>query len=349
VAKVYGGGFMSKRLLITGGGGFVGCHTLFHFLENTDWEIIVLDSFMHKGKTDRISAILKDKPEHWERVTVVAHNLIATISEQMVDRIGPVDYIINMASESHVDRSLKYPRDFINNNVNLMRTMIEYTIANPVKKFLHISTDEVFGPALEGYDHVEGDYLRPSNAYAASKGMQELDGYQSWRTDKLPYMQSNTMNIFGSLQDTEKLIPKAIKCAMKGEVMPIFATADGKAAGTRKYLHARNQADALLFILKNCEPVMYDHDQPENQPSRFNVVGDTEISNLDIALMVAKFAGKKLNYELIDFYRARPGHDARYSLDGTKMKKLGWVAPVPFEESLRETVEWTIKNPVWML
>jgi dTDP-glucose 4,6-dehydratase len=340
---------MKPRLLLTGGGGFVGSHTLIHFLHNTDWEIVVLDSFMHMGKTDRISAVMESNPEYWPRVNVIAHNLVAPISAQMVDRIGPISYVINMASESHVDRSLKYPRDFINNNVNLMRTMIEYAVANPVEKFLHISTDEVFGPALGDYDHIEGDYLRPSNPYAASKGMQELDGYSSWRTDKLPYMQSNTMNIFGTLQDTEKLVPRAIKCAMTGEEMPIFATADGKAAGTRKYLHARNQADALLFILKNCKPVLYDHDYPDRQPARFNVVGDTEISNLDMALLVAKFAGKKLNYTMVDFYRARPGHDARYSLDGTKMKELGWQAPIPFEQSLKETVEWTVKNPRWYL
>lgn len=334
------------RLLLTGAGGFVGAHTLIHLLHNTDWEIICVDSFRHMGKTDRVTHMLETHPEYISRVTVVTHDLTAPFSAQLINRIGPIDYVVNMASESSVDRSITDPRTFVNNNVNLMHTMLEYVRDSFIKKFLQVSTDEVYGPADPGYHHIEGDYHRPSNPYAASKAMQEDLGWAYWRTYGIPYMQTNTMNIIGEMQDPEKLIPRAIQCAMSGETMPIFANPDKSAAGTRKYLHARNQADALLFVLQNVEPNTY----PESKtPSIFNVVGDNEISNLDIALMVAKFAGKKLNYELVDVHTARPGHDLRYSLDGTKLAELGWKAPMSFEDSLRSTVEWTILHPEWSL
>jgi dTDP-glucose 4,6-dehydratase len=336
-----------KRVLLTGGGGFCGAHTLIHFLHNTDWEIVVTDSFRHMGKTDRVTHMLETHPEYIPRVTILTHDLTVPFSEQFIERMGKIDYIVNMASQSHVDRSITDPRNFFNNNTNLMWTMVEYAIKHPVEKFLHISTDEVYGPAPEGYDHVEGDYHRPSNPYAASKAAQEDIGHSAWRTYGLPYIQTNTMNIIGEMQDPEKLVPMIIKCAVSGKTMPIFANKDKTAAGTRKYLHARNQADALMFILNNVEPTSYQ--KGDNAPPLFNVVGEREISNLDMALLVASYTGKDLNYDLVDVHTARPGHDLRYSLDGTKLKKLGWKAPMGFEETVKSTVEWSLDHPEWSL
>lgn len=346
-----------KRLLITGGGGFVGAHTIMHLLHNTDWDIVSIDSFRHMGKTDRITNMMRAYPKYADRLTVMTHDLSVPFSDQFLYLLGDVDYIINMASQSHVDRSITDPRDFFNNNTNLMWTMVEFARKNwkldkrngippKGKKFLHISTDEVYGPAPEGYDHIEGDYHRPSNPYAASKAAMEDIGHASWRTYGIPYIQTNTMNIIGEMQDPEKLVPKAIKCAMTGYSMPIFADKN-LAAGTRKYLHARNQADALLFILNNIEPTCYK--KGDVAPEVFNVVGDTEKSNLDMALLVAQYTGKELNYDLVDVYTARPGHDTRYSLNGTKLESLGWKAPMSFEETVKSTVEWTLRNPEWMM
>lgn len=347
---------MNKRLLITGGGGFCGAHAIMHFLHNTDWEIVSVDSFRHLGKTDRITDMMRSYPEYASRLTVLTHDLTVPFSEQFVNRLGKINYIVNMASQSHVDRSITRldkgddpmkTRDFVNNNINLMHTMLEYARAHPVERFLQISTDEVYGPAPEGHDHKEGEPHRPSNPYAASKAAQECLGWAAWRTDGIPYMQTNTMNIIGEMQDPEKLVPRAIQCAVSGEEMPIFANKDKTAAGTRKYLHARNQADALLFILKNVGPIAYK--DGADAPVILNVVGDTEISNLDMALLVASFTGKKLNYKLVDVHSARPGHDLRYSLDGSKLAALGWKAPMKFEDTVKSTVEWTLKNPEWTL
>lgn len=337
---------MSKRIMVTGGGGFCGAHLIMHLLHKTDWHIVTIDSFRHMGKTDRITDMMRSYPEFMSRLTVLTHDLTVPFSDQFVDRLGKIDYIVGMASMSHVDTSIKYPRDFFNNNANLMFTLLDYIREHPIEKFLHISTDEVYGPASIGYDHVEGDYHRPSNPYAASKAAQEDIGHSYWRTYGIPYIQSNCMNLFGELQDPEKLIPRVIKCCLTGEEMPIFADKN-KAAGTRKYLHARNQADATLFILNNVKPTVYQ--KGDTAPAIFNIVGEKEMSNLDMALLVASYTGKKLNYKLVDVYSARPGHDMRYSLDGSKLKKLGWSAPVSFESSIESTVKWTLAHPEWSL
>lgn len=340
-----------KRLVITGGGGFVGAHTIMHLLHNTDWQIISIDSFRHMGKTDRITDMMRAYPQYAERLTVLTHDLSVPFSDQFVQRLGQVDYIINMASQSSVDRSITSPRDFFNNNTNLMFTMLDYAREHPVDKFLQVSTDEVYGPAAPDYSHIEGDYHRPSNPYAASKAAQEDIGHAYWRSYAtqgrgFPYIQTNTMNIIGEMQDPEKLVPRIIQCAMNGDTLPIFADKN-KAAGTRKYLHARNQADALLFILNNVEPTNYQ--QGAKAPPIFNIVGEVEMSNLDMALLVASYTGKKLNYELVDVYTARPGHDTRYSLDGTKLATLGWQAPIKFEDTVKSTVKWTLENSEWLL
>ena len=343
---------MTKTCLITGGGGFCGSHTFYHFLKHTDWNIIVTDSFRHKGKTDRISAVMADHPELAPRLKVLTHDLTVPFSEQFIHRLGQVDYIVNMASESHVDRSISDPREFIVNNINLMMTMLEYTRNNPVEKFLHVSTDEVYGSTKYGYAHPEGDHHRPSSPYAASKAAQEDIGYAYWRTysteaKAFPYMQTNTMNIFGELQDPEKLVPRVLQCLIKGETMPIFANKSKTAAGSRTFLHARNQADALLFVLQNVDPSNpYNGD---DLPPIYNIIGDQEISNLDIALKIADYAGKKLKYELVDVNTVRPGHDLRYMVDASKLLGRGWKPPVSFEDSLKNTVEWYMENTEWLL
>lgn len=338
---------MKKRLMITGGGGFCGAHAIMHFLHNTDWEIISVDSFRHMGKPDRIIDMMTSHPEYVDRLKVLTYDLTVPFTPQFKQKLGHIDYVVNMASLSHVDTSIKSPRDFVNNNVNLMLTMLEYVQENPVEKFLHISTDEVYGPAAVDYSHIEQDFHRPSNPYAASKAAQEDLGHAFWRTYGIPYIQTNTMNIIGEMQDPEKLVPRVIQSVVHGTAMPIFANKDKSAAGTRKYLHARNQADAILFILNNVYPTKW----PDvDEPPVFNVVGERELSNLEMAKLVASFIpDKELKYELVDVHSARPGHDLRYSLDGSKLERLGWTPPMSFEESLKSTVEWSLANPEWSL
>lgn len=330
------------RVLLTGAGGFVGSHTLRHILATTDWSVVVLDSFRHKGLTDRIAVQLEGYDK--SRVTIVPHDLRVPISKQMAYTIGKIDYIISMASESHVDRSIEEPRDFIENNVHLILTLLDYAREYPVKKFLHVSTDEVYGPAPKNHNHKEGEVHKPSNPYSASKAAQENICYAYWRTYSMPIIITNTMNIIGEMQDPEKFVPKVMQQISNGETVTVHASDSGE-VGSRYYLHARNQADALLWILKNLNPVQYG----EGELAQYNIVGEREVSNLEMAQLIARFMGKELKYELVDFHSSRPGHDLRYALDGEKLKEAGWVAPVPFEDSLKTTVEWTKEHPEWLL
>jgi dTDP-glucose 4,6-dehydratase len=340
-----------KQVLLTGGGGFIGGHTFAHIMHNTDWRITILDSFRHKGKTDRITEMLESHPDWRERLTVITHDLKAPISPQLIERLGPINYIINMASESHVDRSITDPRDFIENNVHLTLTMLEYArvlagqLQSPLEKFIQISTDEVYGPAPDGHNHKEGEPHKPSNPYSASKAAQEDICYAYWRTYDLPIAITNTMNIIGEMQDPEKYLPMLIKGIQIGRKVTIHANADGSKIGSRYYLHARNQADALLFLLKNVDFPRY---KDGADIGRFNVVGEREVTNLELAQMVANILGKELRYELVDFHSSRPGHDLRYALDGDKLAALGWKAPLTLDESLKNTVEWTIAHPEWL-
>lgn len=333
------------RILLTGGGGFIGAHTFAHIMHNTDWQLVIIDSFRHKGKTDRISEMLESHPDWRQRVQIITHDLKAPFSDQTVERIGEIDYVINMASESHVDRSITDPRDFIENNVHLTLTMLEYIRQHPVKKFIQISTDEVYGPAPDGHNHKEGEPHRPSNPYSASKAAQEDICYSYWRTYDLPICITNTMNIIGEMQDPEKYLPMIIKSVQNNDTLTIHANATSTKIGSRYYLHARNQADALLFLLKNVDFPSY---SSGDDIARYNVVGEYEINNLELAQKVADILGKDLKYKLVDFHSSRPGHDLRYALDGSKLAALGWKAPLTFDDSLKNTVEWTIAHPEWL-
>lgn len=351
------------RVLLTGAGGFVGAHMLAHLMKNTDWEVVVIDSFRHHGKTDRIRDLLESHPEYKERMTIIAHDLTVPISEQLDDTIGHIDYVLSIASESHVDRSISHPRPFIENNVSLMLTLLEWlrfrngyedengkyiAWSEPeIKKLIHISTDEVYGPAYDR-DHKEGEPHRPSNPYSASKSAQEQICYSYWRTYNLPIIITNTMNMYGSLQDTEKFVPKIIKSITTDTPITVHVSPEGT-PGSRYYLHARNQCDALLYLLNNHTPTIYDKQSNDEQDiDRFNVASNDEINNIEMVETIEKLLGKEAQKELVDFHSSRPGHDLRYGLDNTKLTEHGWKAPVPFDESLKSTVEWYLEHPEWL-
>jgi dTDP-glucose 4,6-dehydratase len=333
-----------KRVLLTGASGFVGSHVLRHILVNTDWYVICPTTFTHKGITDRIRIAADGIEDAYKRIKVIRCDLTAPISVVTAHEFGKIDYVINVASESHVDRSIEYPAPFIINNVSLICNLLDWArIAQP-EKFLQVSTDEVYGPAPVGYAHREWvDQHFPSNPYSASKAAQEDIAFSYWRTYGIPLAITNTMNIIGETQDTEKFMPMTIKRVLSGETMKIHASPTGE-IGSRFYLHARNQADGLLHVLNQHFPLYGEVDMPE----RFHIVGEREVNNLEMAQMIADAVGKPLNYELEDFHSSRPGHDLRYALDGTKITDTGWKLPIPLQESIQRTVEWTLAHPEWL-
>lgn len=333
-----------KKVLLTGASGFVGSHVLRHLIVNTDWFIVCPTTFTHKGLQDRIRVALDDIPNAYKRVKVIRCDFTSPISSITAHEFGKIDYVINVASESHVDRSIEYPAPFIINNVSLICHLLDWArIAQP-EKFLQVSTDEVYGPAPTGYAHQEWvDQHFPSNPYSASKAAQEDICFSYWRTYGIPMAITNTMNIIGETQDPEKFMPMTIKRVLNGEKMAIHASPNGQ-IGSRFYLHARNQADGLLHVLNQPFRTYGEVDTPE----RFHIVGEREVDNLEMAQLIAAAVGKPLDYELVDFHSSRPGHDLRYALDGKKMAESGWSLPIPLEESIERTVKWTLEHPEWL-
>jgi dTDP-glucose 4,6-dehydratase len=337
---------MGTRVLLTGGLGFIGSHTVEHWLKNTDWHIVIMDALRFAGRVERLTEIEGYNPD---RVSLVWHDLRAPIHDQLKQTIGDVDYIVNMASDSHVDRSITDPVPFIQNNVNLALNMLEYARDIQPEKFIQISTDEVYGPAPYGHSHKEGEVLRPSNPYSASKASQEMIAFSYWRTYGVPVIITNTMNNFGERQHPEKYVPMVMKKILHRERIDVHGKerSDGEwDIGARVWLHARNHADAVQHILEKIPVLHYDDDTPE--PERFNIAGEKEINNLEIVEMIAEIFEMYPHYELVDFHSSRPGHDLRYSLDGTKLKERGWNAPMTLEESFERTVNWTLKHPEWL-
>ena len=343
------------KVLLTGAGGFVGHHTLAHLLKTTDWDIVATDSFRHSGISARVRAVIEELPNESSRLKVVTHDLTTPIDQITAREFGDPDVIINMASESHVDRSISNPRPFVENNVALVLTLLDYARTLPnLKTFVQISTDEVYGPAQEGIYHSEWSPLVPSNPYSASKSAQEAIAISYWRTFNVPVILTNTMNIIGERQDVEKFVPLIINTLQQGKQVPVHALEkDGKwKSGSRYYLHARNQADALRFLISHYLNTPHKYTDGIERPERYNIRGEFEISNEEMVLLIAKFLGlsKPIN-ELIKFVNVegtRPGHDLRYALNGDKLIGLGWKPPVPFEKSLERTVIWTVNNPSWI-
>lgn len=333
-------------LLITGAGGSIGCHTLMHFLHKTDWNIVSIDSFRHKGMTDRIEVMLQAHPEFRERVQVFTHDLAAPLSDILIRRIGYVEYIINMASLSDVHDSIVNPVPFVQNNVALILNMLEYARKVKPLTFLQISSDEVYGPTDGKTLHKEWDPIVPSNPYSASKAAQEAIAISYWRTYEVPLVIVNLMNNFGEMQSAAKFPAIVQRKVRAGETVTIHGDANGK-VGSRYYIHSRNSADAFHYILSEVIPNCHENGTVD-KPSRFNIVGDKQVTNVELAEMIARFIGKPLVYKTEPAKVSRPGHDYHYGLDGTKLQSLGWTSPMSLEDSMRNVVKWYEEHPEWL-
>jgi dTDP-glucose 4,6-dehydratase len=334
------------KILLTGAAGFVGSHVLAHLLANTDADIVCPWTLRHHGNSQRLAAAIDQAPTPggWNhRVTTVMHDLATPMPRTLVDEIGPVDAILNIASESGVEHSIARPAEFVRNNVELMTNLLEYARLVQPRVFLHMDTDEVYGPAPAGYAHREWDPIIPSNPYAASKAAQSALATAWWRTYGLPVILTRTMNLIGPGQGPEKLVPTVIRKVIAGETVPIYASTDG-VPGSRHWIDTREFAGAWLHLLNTTTPDQYpDHDRP----ALWHIVGE-ERSNLEVAQTIADIIGKPLKHELVSFHAARPGHDLRYALDGSKLASAGWKPSRSLEETLTDIVTWYMDHPEWL-
>lgn len=335
-----------NKVLVTGIGGSIGVHMLAHIMHNTDWDVIGVDSFRHKGEFDRITEVCKEHPDWLLRTTIIIHDLIAPLTERQIEKIGEVNHVINLASLSDVQASIDDPVPFIRNNTEIMLNILEFVRLVKPRTFLHFSTDEVYGSAEIDQGHKEWSTILPSNPYSASKASQEAIAIAYWRSYSVPLIITNTMNNFGEMQQPNKYPVIIQRKVEAGEEVQIHAAPDG-GVGTRYYLHSRNAADAVIFILKNTTPYMHKVGKVD-RPDRYNIVGDKQIDNLQLAQTIADLMGKKLKHKLVNFHDSNPGHDRHYGLDGAKLSELGWRSPMSFEESMKNTIDWQQENKEWI-
>ena len=326
-----------KNIIVTGGCGFIGSHFVEHIFRKTNWNIIIIDKLNYASNglgRLRDSGLLCHK-----RITVFTFDLINPLSDGIFKELGlDVHYIIHMAAETHVDNSIKDPVPFVLNNISSTLNILEYARkCLNLEKFFYFSTDEVYGHAPNGISYNEMDRHNPTNPYSASKSAGEQLCIAYNNTYGIPLIMVNVMNAFGERQHVEKFIPKCIKSILSNDKIYIHADKTCTSPGSRFYIHARNIADAVLFLIKNGKI-----------GELYHITGEKEVNNLEMAQFIAKILDKDLVYELVDFHSERPGHDERYSLDGSKIFKLGWNLPVDFEKSLRSTILWTLENLNWL-
>lgn len=335
-----------KRVLITGIGGSIGIHMFDHIMVNTDWEVVGIDSYRHKGQFDRISQSLDNTPDYKKRLKSITHDLTAPLSPRQIKDIGHIDYVINLASLADVWESVEDPVPFVRNNVDIALNMLEYARVAKPEAFIQFSTDEVYGPAAIDQGHPEWSTILPSNPYSASKACQEAIAISYWRSYGVPVIITNTMNNFGQYQGSTKYPVIIQKKLMADEEIEVHASSDGQ-IGSRFYIHSRNASDAILFILNNTKPHMHVPGSVD-MPDRYNVVGSIRMDNLELAQNIAGLMGKDLKYKLVDFHSKEPGHDLHYGLDGTKLESLGWKSPTSFDESMKATIDWQTAHPDWI-
>lgn len=342
---------MSKHVLITGGPGFIAHHVVDLLVRNTDWKITTLDRLDFSGNLNRLHDILQGyDAETKKRVNIVFHDLKAEINPLLGNLIGTPNIILHIAAASHVDRSISHPLEFVQDNIVGTAHILEYAkslhFQGKLENFLYFSTDEVFGPAPPGVLYKERDRYNSTNPYSASKAAGEELCVAYENTYGMPIMITHTMNVFGERQTPEKFIPSTIRKVLEGEVVTIHSDKTKTKAGSRFYIHAKDVADAVYFLITK---------NPKTEPDfgkakcpKFNIVGKSEIDNLELARMIAAAQNKELKFEMVDFHSSRPGHDLRYGLDGGLMRSLGWEPKISLSERIKEVSDWYLSNPKWL-
>ncbi len=314
------------KFLVTGGAGFIGSNFIHYVLRNHhDWEVTNLDKLTYAGNLENLKDIEDDSRYRFMRGDITDRDLI--------DRVlsNHFDIIVNFAAESHVDRSILDPSPFIETNVKGTQVLLEGAKQYKVAKFIQISTDEVYGSLEAGGKFSEQSPLMPNSPYAASKAASDFLCRAYYNTYGLPVIITRSSNNYGPLQFPEKIIPLVITNALEGKPLPIY----GDGLNVRDWIHVDDHCCALDVII-----------QKGRIGGVYNIGGSNEITNLELVRMILDILSKPDS--LIAFVADRPGHDHRYALDITKIdRELGWRPSYPFEEALKDTVNWYIQHESW--
>ena len=314
-----------KTYLVTGGSGFIGSNFVRQMLQNdTNCHIVNLDKLTYAGNPANLVDIEMD-----ERYSFVHGDICDTDVVRQIFHQHKPQIIINFAAETHVDRSIGSPDDFIKTDIFGVFTLLEASKEFGVDLFLQISTDEVYGSIAEG-SFCEGDPLLPSSPYSASKAGGDRLAYSYYVTYNLPVIITRASNNYGPFQYPEKLISLFVTNALEDRDLPVYG--DGK--NVRDWLYVSDHCSAVHFIIENGK-----------LGEVYNVGGGNELQNIHITHQILEQLGKSA--DLIKFVEDRKGHDLRYSLDCSKLNQLGWMPEHSFDEALAETIHWYQSNEAW--
>lgn len=311
------------KVLVTGGAGFIGSNFVRYILgKYPDYKVINLDKLTYAGNTDNLIGLDENSNYQFIQGDICDKGLIG-------DLLSDVDAVVNFAAESHVDRSIERPEDFIITNVlgvgNLLGNCLKYN----VPRFLQISTDEVYGSINEG-SFSERDRLNPSSPYSSSKASGDLLAMSYFMTFNLPVLITRSSNNYGPYQFPEKLIPLFVTNAIEGKSLPLY----GSGKNVRDWLYVEDNCSGIDLVL---------HKGKEGQI--YNIGGGNEINNIEITNKIIQILDK--DESLIEHVADRLGHDFRYSISIDKIKELGWIPRYNFDDALKETINWFKNNSWW--
>ncbi|MBT3011439.1 MAG: dTDP-glucose 4,6-dehydratase [Candidatus Thiodiazotropha sp. (ex Lucina aurantia)] len=333
-----------QTIIVTGGAGFIGGNFVHHLLSKQDVQVVNLDALTYAGNLDTLQAIMKDPRHHFIQGKIQDRELVTGLFE----RFKPVA-IVNFAAESHVDRSIDGPAEFIDTNIggtfNLLECARTYWAGlapdeAEAFRFLHVSTDEVYGSLGDEGKFTETTSYAPNSPYSASKAASDHLVRAWYHTYGMPVLTTNCSNNYGPYQFPEKLIPLFIQKALAGEDLPIY----GDGSNVRDWLYVEDHCRAIWRVLEAGKP-----------GEVYNVGGNNEMSNLEVIEMLCALLDELVpdspfrpHTQLKKFVKDRPGHDQRYAIDATKLHhELGWTPDETFATGLKKTVSWYLNNETW--
>jgi dTDP-glucose 4,6-dehydratase len=323
---------MSPRsILVTGGAGFIGSN-LVHLLrrERPDWRVVCLDALTYAGNLENLAALQGEPNFEFVKGDICEAGDVERAFEACGTR-HPVS-VMHLAAESHVDRSIQSGLPFVKTNVLGTQVMLDVSRARGVERFLHVSTDEVYGSLGDTGFFTETTPFDPSSPYSASKAGSDFLVQAAHRTHGFPAVITNCSNNYGPYQFPEKLIPLMIANAVEGKRLPVY----GDGMNVRDWLYVEDHAEALLVALERGQV-----------GETYNIGGNNEFPNIEIVRLILETLGKPES--LIEFVRDRPGHDRRYAIDAEKIgRELGWQPRFRFEQALPITVQWYLDNTEWL-
>ena len=311
------------KILVTGGAGFIGSNFVRMYLDrHADAEIVNLDKLTYAGNLENLRDVQNDPRYRFVQGDICDAAIVDDI-------VRGVDAVVNFAAETHVDRSIGDPSGFLKTDVFGVHILLEASRKDGVGRFIQISTDEVYGPAL-GTEFTEDDLLNPRNPYSASKAGGELLARSYFLTYGSPVIVTRAANSIGPNQYPEKVLPLFTTNAIEDRPLPLYGSGDQE----RDYMHVDDHCSAVELLLERGEP-----------GEVYNIGAGNHMKNIDMARTILRELGKP--EELITHVRDREGHDFRYAVDSTKLRALGWAPSRDAETAVRDAVRWYVENPGW--